>query len=543
MAGFKIDVFSGKAPKVSGRLLPQDMAQTANNVKLESGQLRPWKDNHSQSSTFSASTQSLFKYSSSHWFSSTSDVDYLRSPIAEDPHGRVYWTGETYPKMANATTAVSGSGTYPGSSFRLGLIKPAKPTPVVSGTANEGAEDISLAYVVTWVSTYGEESVPSDVTTADIVTFKAGQTKTITFPSQPTGSYALTDAKWRLYRTNINGEFQHLIDAAFGTTSYVDAIEDSNLGELLQTSDWDAPPDEVTADHPDGQLKGLVALPNGIFAGFSGQTVCISEPFMPHAFPKSYQLTTKDDIVALAAIGNGLLVTTKNKPCLITGSDSASMSMIEMDSNQSCVSKRSMVDMGDYAIYASPDGLIMAGSQGIQVITESVITRDQWQALVPSTISGYFYEGRYVGFYNDGSNQKGFVFDPRGGKNALTDLDFYAHAGFNDKEADKLYLLISGTLYEFNASTNLRTYTWKSKKFYFDRPISPAVAKVDADSYSSNITFKLYADGALKHTQAVGSSNMFRLPSGYRAKQIEVQLEGTQDVNHVCVYESPQEVV
>ena len=82
-----------------------------------------------------------------------------------------------------------------------------------------------------------------------------------------------------------------------------------------------------------------------------------------------------------------------------------------------------------------------------------------------------------------------------------------------------------------------------SNKFYFDRPISPAVAKVDADTYNSNITFKIYADGTLKHTQSVGDSNMFRLPSGYRAKQIEVQLEGTQDVNHVCVYESPQEVV
>ena len=54
MAGFKIDVFSGKAPKLSGRLLPDDMAQIADNVKLESGQLRPWKDNHSQSTTFSA---------------------------------------------------------------------------------------------------------------------------------------------------------------------------------------------------------------------------------------------------------------------------------------------------------------------------------------------------------------------------------------------------------------------------------------------------------------------------------------------------------
>ena len=543
MAGFKVDVFSGRAPKISGRLLPDDMAQIADNVKLESGQIRSWKDNNSKSTTFSGSTKTIFKYNSTHWFSSTSDVDYLRSPIAEDAHGRVYWTGETYPKMANATTAVSGSGTYPGGSYRLGLLRPGKPSPAISGTATTGAEEQSIAYVVTWVSTYGEESMPSDVTTSDIVTYSSGQTRTVTFPSQPTGAYATTSGKWRLYRTNINGEFQHVIDAAFGTTNYVDAVKDENLGELLITTDWEAPPDETTADHPDGQMKGLVMLPNGIFAGFSGQTICISEPFMPHAFPKKYQLTTKDDIVALAVIGNGLLVTTKNKPYLVTGSDSSSLSMIEMDSNQSCVSKRSMVDMGDYAIYASPDGLVMAGSQGIRVITEDVITRDQWQALVPSSMDGYYYEGRYIGFYNDGTNQKGFVFDPRGGKNAFTDLDFYAHAGYNDKEEDKLYLLISGDLYEFNASTNLKTYKWKSKKFYFDRPISPSVAKVDADSYSSNITFKLYADNSLKHTQTVSNSNMFRLPSGFRAKQIEVQLEGTQDVNHVCVYESPQEVV
>ena len=246
MAGFKIDVFSGKAPKVSGRLLPDDMAQIADNVKLESGQLRPWKDNHSQSTTFSGSTKTIFKYSGTHWFSSTDDVDFLRSPIAEDPHGRVYWTGETYPKMADASTATSGSGTFPGGSFRLGLTKPGKPSPAITGTATTGAEEQSIAYVVTWVSTFGEESMPSDVTTSDIVTFRAGQTRTITFPSQPTGAYATTSGKFRLYRTNINGEFQHVVDVAFGTTTYVDAVEDSNLGELLQTGDWEAPPDEVT---------------------------------------------------------------------------------------------------------------------------------------------------------------------------------------------------------------------------------------------------------------------------------------------------------
>ena len=389
MAGIKIELFNGRAPKLSGRLLPEDMAQTADNVKLESGQLRPWKDNQDQSKSFSTSTKSLFRYSSTHWFSSTSEADYVRSPIAEDPHGRVYWTGETYPKMANSSYAVSGDSTYPGASFRLGLVRPGKPTPAITGTANDGAEEQNIAYVVTWVSTYGEESIPSVVTTADIVDYSAGQTRTITFPSQPTGSYATTSGKWRLYRTNVNGEFQHVIDAAFGTTTYVDAVSDSNLGELLQTTTWEAPPDETTADHPDGQMEGLVSLPNGILAGFSGQTVCLCEPFMPHAWPKEYQLTTKDDIVALCAVGSGLLVVTKNKPNLIAGSDPASMSMVEMDSNQSCVSKRSMVDMGDYAIYASPDGLVMAGAQGIRVATEDLITRDQWQALVPSSIHGF----------------------------------------------------------------------------------------------------------------------------------------------------------
>ena len=45
MTGFKIDTFSGKAPKVFARLLPNDMAQVADNVRLDSGRLDPWKGN------------------------------------------------------------------------------------------------------------------------------------------------------------------------------------------------------------------------------------------------------------------------------------------------------------------------------------------------------------------------------------------------------------------------------------------------------------------------------------------------------------------
>jgi hypothetical protein len=103
-------------------------------------------------------------------------------------------------------------------------------------------------------------------------------------------------------------------------------------------------------------------------------------------------------------------------------------------------------------------------------------------------------------------------------------------------------LVINGTLKKFVQGTTPRSYLWKSKVFYTNRPLSPGIAKVSAESYSS-LTFKMYADGNLKHTQAVTSENIFRLPGGYKAKSFEIQLEGTDIVNEVCVYESPQEIV
>jgi hypothetical protein len=68
------------------------------------------------------------------------------------------------------------------------------------------------------------------------------------------------------------------------------------------------------------------------------------------------------------------------------------------------------------------------------------------------------------------------------------------------------------------------------------------VAKVQADSYGSGITFKLYADGELKHTETVTSEALFRLPSGYKAKEFEVELSGSDPINEVCVYESAGEI-
>lgn len=548
MTGFKLQTFGGKAPKVFARLLPEDMAQTATNCRLDSGRLEPWKDNLSSSQSFVASyaisgaTKTIFKYNDSVWMGSDEEIDIVRSPIAEDPHERIYVTGiggsSGYPRMTTGT--IVGNSTY----YRLGMPKPEDLTSVTLSPVNSANADDevpqSVSYVFTYVSYYGEEGVNCDAEGAQIVDRHTDQTVTLDFPPNPSGNYRFLYK--RVYRTDAGGSYRFVQNVPIAQDTFTDTVSDLNLREEIPTVKNDAPADDATADHKDGPLLGLVAMPNGILAGFSGQTVSFSEAFQPHAFPDEYKLTVKSDIIALSPLNTGLLVLTKGKPAIVQGLDPSSMSMMEIDSSLSCMSKRSVVDMGEFTIYSSPDGLVMATDSGIKLITEQTFTRDQWQAFGPSSIKGYLWEGQYIGFYSHGGVSKGFIFDPRGGKNGYTDLDFYATAGYNDLEDDSLYLVVGGALVKFAEGSTPQSFVWRGKKFYTPRPINPAVAKVDCDGYSPNPTFKLYADGELKHTQTVTNSNTFRLPSGYKAHEFEIELAGSVSVNEVCVYESAEEL-
>lgn len=548
MTGFKLQTFGGKAPKVFARLLPNDMAQTAINVRLDSGRLEPWKNNANTTITpvanytISSSTKTLFKYNDSIWIGRDDEADFVRSPLAEDQHERIYVTGiggaTGYPRMTQAS--IIGNGTF----YALGIPKPSNLSSVVLSPTTSAKQDEevpqSRAYVFTYVSAYGEEGQPCDAPTGQIVEVRSDQSVVVTFPANPSGNHNLSTK--RIYRTDTSGTFRFVADVTLATTTFTDSKKESELGEAVPTTTFDPPPDNVSSDHPDGPMLGLVSLPNGILAGFSGQTVCFSEAFQPHAFPDEFKLTVKSDIVALAPMPSGVLVLTKEKPAIISGLDPSAMALSEIDSTQACVSKRSVVDMGSAVMYASPDGLVMATENGgLRVITESLLTRDQWQALVPSSIIGFQWEGHYIGFYNTGSEQKGFIFDPRGGKDSFVDLSFHATAGFNELEEDELYLVVSGAVKKFAAGTN-SSYTWKSKKFYAQRPINPGVAKVQADAYGSGITFKLFADGTLKHTQTVTNDSLFRLPSGYKGHEFEIELTGSDPINEVCVYESAAEL-
>ena len=64
---------------------------------------------------------------------------------------------------------------------------------------------------------------------------------------------------------------------------------------------------------------------------------------------------------------------------MITGIDPASMSQQELPIIEACVSARSMVSMGLFAIYASPNGLVMASGSSARLITEGIITKPRME--------------------------------------------------------------------------------------------------------------------------------------------------------------------
>lgn len=55
---------------------------------------------------------------------------------------------------------------------------------------------------------------------------------------------------------------------------------------------------------------------------------------------------------------------------------------------QSCISRGSIVSTEFGVFYVSPDGLCVISNQGYKVLTDSVMTREQWQGQAPRAVAG-----------------------------------------------------------------------------------------------------------------------------------------------------------
>lgn len=536
MAALQIKSFGGISPKVPPRYLQDAQAQVALNTDVFQGSLKPLSALGSTVATLTKVGTPLTIYrfgqntvsDSQYWFHWTTDVDVCRSQIAGDVSEWTFYTGDGAPKATYNAIALSGSN-YPTVSRPLGIPAAATAATVaVTGTPTEPT-DIPETRVYTYTlvnkeSGFDFESAPAPASAE--VNVRIGQSVTINgFASIPSG-YTITHR--RIYRATA-GVFLFVAEIALATASYSDSITAENLGEELPSLTWLPPPDT---------LKGLINLPGGVMAGFTGRDVYFCDPYRPHAWPVQYMQSLDFLVVGLGRMDTTLAVLTTGTPYFIQGSAPDSMVVVKSDLEQACASKRSIVSFNGAVIYASPDGLVSMSPSGSKIITEKYFTRAQWQALfLPSSIYAYQHDMKYFGFYNNGTTSGGFIYDTSTGE--FVTHDIYVAAGYNDLQVDKLFLAGSDRNVKVWGAGALKTVTWKSKKFTLPQVMSFSCAQLEAESYP--MTAKIYAGGTLIHTQTVTSRNMFRLPAT-PSRDWEFQFEGSAEVFSFTVAQSAQEL-
>jgi hypothetical protein len=525
-----LNQFKGIAPKIDPHLLPQQMAQQAVNCRFGSGIFEPWHAPSSVASLAKTGTKkSLYRYAGQYWFHWLEDVNVVKAPVALDAYGRVYWTGEDYPRVGGSDIVTSGGGTaYPAASYRMGVPAPGiAPSAAVSGVATDTLPPVDRVYAFTYVNQYGGEGPPSDPSTE--ISISNGQTATVTLPGgAPTGNYNVVQKNvYRTVKGSNNSDWMLVGSVPVASTTFLDSMLDADLTTLLPSLTWDGPPDD---------LAGLIDHPMGSLVGFSGKELLFSEPYRPHAWP--YRYAVSDPIVAIGIYGTSILVTTTGKPYVFSGNDPANMTSERLEKGEACVSKRGFVDMGVACIFPGPSGLWGAGLGDVSLLTGKIMQLEDWRAYCPESLLGGYYDGNYIGFYDNGSRQGGFVLDTLSGD--FTEIDTYATAVWNDPTSGRLFLVVDGEVVEWNGGPDLYTATWHSRPFVAPSPLNMACGKVVAADYP--VTLKVYADGAWKYTKTVADSKPFWLPSGFRALTWEVEVSGTNKVSAVSLAGSIREL-
>ncbi len=644
MAIIRITPFMGMLPRVAARLLGDGAAVDATNVILTSGEIRPIKQPllvH----TPSVAGPWLTVYRAEHndaqvWMAWPVDVDIVRAPLAHAVEPRFYWTGDGAMRYARFSD-------LPGNGFSAGVPRPlAAPSASVSGGTGI---DATRVYVYTFYSALNEESGESPASA--LTTGKVDGTWAITgmdaFPANSgtgtashsggvttftnTGNHWLRvgdlvviggqtvavsevtsspvfkvpgnfsaattwarKAPWntsgmkrRLYRSaGSTGSYQLVADHV--GTSYNDTLTDAQiLGDQLISQGWEPPP-------PD--LQGLIDLPNGALAGFFNNQLCYSEPYQPHAWPIEYRRATDYEIVGIQAYGTTVVACTAGVPYVAQGTEPANVTLESVDKVWPCLSKRSVISMGNGVLYATSYGLAYVGLNGASIWTEPFFSRTEWAPLNPASMVAAMAEGRvFVRWVGVNGDNGVMVFSPFEASIGLTLLSSCPDELYGDPRNGQLYLVDEEGIKQYDAGIGARIdFSWKSKEYHLASPVNLGAAKVDfvsemseadynaaKDAFDATVaanvalvagyagvgglnarqvnggvpngsnirnialpdlaglTFTLYCNGKAVYSRTlIADQSAFKLPAGFRTDNVAVGLTGAVRVKKVILAET-----
>lgn len=430
------------------------------------------------------------------------------------------------------------------------------------------------SYVYTIISLFGEEGPPSPPSTPSNVLLANGDgianvTMNYTRPPWDAGSIMV---KARLYRTlagSTGTNFYFVADVpfsgggggsgpvTFAPTTFIDNVKSIALAEQLPSTNWTAPP---------LGMFGLTVMPNGFMIGFKGNTIYACEAYQPHAWPNAYTKTTDYYIVGAATFGQTAVIATTGRPYMLNGSDPASLTLQQIELDAPCIGIGGCISVGNGVAYPTFEGMAVIGAAGAQIVTQDIMSKADWLAVWDTTMTAAFHEGTYYAFSKNLSKPSFALRMVNGSKqffyisstsapgtapavNTLDDTMYYCAPGGNAGAYNQLT--------QWDGSTgNFANYLWQSKIFTLPEPVNFAVVQVFATTYPVTLTLFASKDPTVmpatetfqnsvvpvSSPMSIVSPEPVRLPSGFTAREWQMQLAGNVRVQSVVLATSMAEL-
>lgn len=479
----------GLSTRLSPHLIEANEAVIYTNIDNKQGALTPIKGN---TNLTTAIGKSLYNFKNT-WVSSSDDRDYV-----EYQEKLYYSDGVNKPEKTS-----DGVNWY-----NLGITKPAnKPTVAISGS---GVLTGTYQYMYTYYNnTDGTESQPSEYS-AELVTVSNGVNVTLV------ASIDTQVTHINLYRVGGNLVAPvRVVQLASTSTTYFDNIADIDV-------DGNALDSYTNAPAPSG-LKYLTEA-FSMFFGAIGDKVYFSEIGFPDYWNEFYFIDFPSDITGFGATQNGILVFTKYKTYLLSGTSPSTLSKYLLNGNQGCILHKSVQYVFNTLVWLSTDGICVSAGGEIQVVSRTKLDN---LSIIP--ICSVVYDDVYYLAHTTGI----LVVDFRFGSIVFRSIATLV-LGLHVYNAI-LYACISNVLYSIGTSSTSETLVWKSPRLP-DGSLSTIKNYKSIYTHSTgNLSIKVYIDDVLISTTSLSAGfTEVKLPQDKRlGYYIQFEVTGTGVLNEI----------
>lgn len=316
--------------------------------------------------------------------------------------------------------------------------------------------------------------------------------------------------KKRVYRVGGNvSTFTLVKELSNDVASFVDNIDDSDLPSISL-------PQPLASPAPNG-LAFLTEAYAMLF-GAVGSTLRFTPVGVPTSWPELYFIEYEAPITGIAQVANGILVFTKFKTHIVTGTGPTSLTTHLLSGDQGCLAFESIQQYGTEALWVSSDG-ICASSGGLP----TVLTKELLGKVSINAIDSAVYDEVYYVQEED----KTWALD----KGKVKQFDF----GIKTLNVanDELYGYLNGKLVKLFRGSNPATFKLKTARFVEGAITNHKTYKKVFLFSEGCVTIKILINDVevAKATFDTKDNHTIQVPATLqRGFYIQFELEGTGEV-------------